>query len=303
MKVLYHNTKEDTRFLWSQKGLCKAGERRILETGKREKRGIDMKIQSVTMAYFSPCGTTKQAVCSIGAAWHGRKQMQWDMTPVTETKTRIHLQEQDLLIVGVPSFGGRVPMTAWERLKQLTGHQTPAVAVVTYGNRAFDDTLVELQDMLQSQGFMVAAGIAVVAEHSIMHQFATGRPNEEDCAQLCAFGTLILERLEQIGVQPVTLPGNHPYVERHGGGLVPLVEQRCTGCGACAEHCPTGAISVEQPMQTDSIRCISCMGCFAVCPEQARYLPEQAVKMLSEKLGAICSVRKENQLFLPEQSS
>ena len=170
-------------------------------------------------------------------------------------------------------------------------------------NRAFDDTLVELQDMLQSQGFMVAAGIAVVAEHSIMHQFATGRPNEEDCAQLCAFGTLILERLEQIGVQPVTLPGNHPYVERHGGGLVPLVEQRCTGCGACAEHCPTGAISVEQPMQTDSIRCISCMGCIAVCPEQARYLPEQAVKMLSEKLGAICSVRKENQLFLPEQSS
>lgn len=256
-----------------------------------------MQQNRIILAYFSPCGTTKKAVCAIGGAWQEPKT-EWDMTPLTAENKNIKLEKGDLLILGVPSFGGRVPEIAMQRIRQLQGTDTPAIAVVTYGNRAFDDTLVELQDGLQEQGFCVVAGVAAVTQHSIMPQFGNGRPNAADLEELQNFAKQIKENMQTKEMQNVSLPGNRPYLERHGGGLVPVTEDTCKGCGLCAAHCPVGAIPKDAPQNTDATKCISCMGCIAVCPSHARRLPAPMVAALTERLEKVCSQRKENQLFL-----
>ena len=123
-------------------------------------------MKKITAVYFSPCGTTKTAVCSV-AAGLGEMAKEADLTPLSAASTEISLDAEDVLLCGVPSFGGRVPLTALERIKNLHGNGTAAVAVVTYGNRAFDDTFAELQDALEAQGFVVVAGGAPVYQTSL----------------------------------------------------------------------------------------------------------------------------------------
>ncbi len=257
-----------------------------------------MEYKQIIQAYFSPCGTTQKAVCSVGQAWRCVSKKEIDMTPFALAEQSYTMTEQEILIVGVPAFGGRVPETAVKRLQKLHGNHTPAIAVVTFGNRAFDDTLLELQNILQKQGFVVVSGIGAVTEHSIMHCFGKDRPTTEDCKQLCAFGEQIKTKMEK-SIQPTTkIPGNHPYITYHSTGLVPVCDDVCKGCGICADHCPTGAIPKEKPNTTDKQKCISCMGCIAICPEKARSIPAPVLDMLIERLGAACSTRKENTLYL-----
>lgn len=257
-----------------------------------------MQQNQMVCAYFSPCGTTKKAVCTIGEVWQ-MPTTQWDMTPLSAECTTLKLAQDDLLILGVPSFGGRVPEIAMQRIQQLQGNHTPAIAVVTYGNRAFDDTFAELQDGLQAQGFCVVAGIAAVTQHSIMPQFGNGRPNAADLKELQSFANQIKENMQTKEWKEISLPGNRPYLERHGGGLVPVTDiTLCKGCGLCATHCPTGAIPKDAPQNTDAKKCVSCMGCISVCPSHARSLPAPMVVALTARLEKVCSERKENQLFL-----
>ena len=79
--------------------------------------------------------------------------------------------EKDVCLVAVPSYGGRVPDAAAQRLGRMNGGGARAVLVAVYGNRAIDDTLLELKDILTAQGFRPVAAVAAVAEHSTMHQF------------------------------------------------------------------------------------------------------------------------------------
>lgn len=102
--------------------------------------------------------------------------------------------EEDLCIIGVPSFGGRVPAIALERIKALSGNNATAILITVYGNRAYEDTLIELEDTLIEKNFTCQAAIAAIAEHSIMHQFATGRPDQNDLTELASFAQKIKEK-------------------------------------------------------------------------------------------------------------
>ena len=92
----------------------------------------------------------------------------------------VTLTADDVAIIAVPSYGGRVPVPAARRLAQVQGNGARALLVCVYGNRAYEDTLAELADLAEAAGFRVAAGVAAVAEHSIARQFAAGRPDEAD---------------------------------------------------------------------------------------------------------------------------
>lgn len=245
---------------------------------------------------FSPTGGTRKVARAITGAWEGAVET-LDLTdPAVPSAV---FQPEDLVLIAVPSYGGRVPPLAVQRLERMQGNGAGCVLVCVYGNRAYEDTLTELQDCAESRGFHVTAAVAAVAEHSILHQYAAGRPDRQDTEELKKLSLAVLEKYRQ-GKRELAaaLPGNRPYKKAGGSGLVPKAGSSCVGCGLCAKQCPAQAISPDDLRKTDGGKCISCMRCVVQCPQGARKLNGAMVAAAGLALKKVCSIRKECELFL-----
>ena len=241
---------------------------------------------------FSPTGGTAKAAHLSSSHW-GETTVKIDLSDAGTDFSQCVLNEEDQVLIAMPSFGGRAPAVAIERLKQIVGNGAKCTLVCVYGNRAYEDTLVEMEDAAKECGFRVVAAVAAVAEHSILPQYATGRPDASDKAQLADFAAKIAGKDSEIA----SLPGNRPYKKSGGAGLVPKPTKDCVKCGLCAEKCPVQAIDPER-FAADSQTCISCMRCVRQCPQNARKVSGIMVSIASMAIKKACSVRKENELFL-----
>ncbi len=253
-----------------------------------------MKLYSIV---FSPTGGTEKAAALLAKALGGEAAA-IDLTDSKQDFSAIQLTGEDVAIIAVPSYGGRVPAAAVDRLSAIQGQGARAVLVCVYGNRAYEDTLVELEDTAQKAGFRVIAAVAAVAEHSIARQFAAGRPDGQDAGQLAAFGEKIGAKLSAGDLSEPKIPGNRPYKKAGGAGMVPKATRDCNRCGVCAAKCPVQAIHKDDPAKVDEKACISCMRCVAVCPQQARKVNPLMLSAARLMLKKVCSQRKECELFL-----
>ncbi len=244
---------------------------------------------------FSPTGGTQRVADAVTEAL-GTPVHKIDLTDARLQTT--HLAKEDVAVIAVPSFGGRIPALATQRLAQVHGNQARCVAVCVYGNRAYEDTLIELRDLAEQCGFRVIAAIAAVAEHSIMHQYAAGRPDQQDQDELRNFTGKILEKLDRSDGSVPEVPGNRPYKKAGGAGLTPKADGSCNGCGLCAKSCPAQAISRENLKVADSKKCISCMRCVVRCPQAARKVSGALVSIAALAIKKACSVRKSNELYI-----
>lgn len=250
---------------------------------------------SVYKVFFSPTGGTKKVADCLCRGFDGDiKEVDLSLRELGE----VNMTAGDTAVVAVPSFSGRVPAFAVEALKKINPNGASAVSVVVYGNRDYDDTLIELQDVLLDLGFKCKAAVAAVAEHSIMHCYGTGRPDASDIAELEEFSAKIKDAVADKSKTSVEVPGNRPYKQSGKGGLKPFATDECVLCGECSALCPVGAISADDPKSTDEEKCISCMRCISVCPQKARKVDDDLLAALTERLKDACSSRKENELFL-----
>lgn len=246
---------------------------------------------------FSPTGGTRR-VCDILCSALGTDFKTTDLCAPKWSAPKNLIGKDDLVVIGMPVFAGRVPKMAVERLSQMESNGAKCVIVTVFGNRAIDDALLEMQDVAGALGYNTVAAIAAVAEHSIAREYGTGRPDAADAADLTRFASLIKEKLEstEASSAPLNLPGNRPYRPENMGPF-PEAGDGCTACGTCAEMCPAGAIDIANPKGVDKTKCISCMRCVSVCPAGARSIG--AIRdAVAQKLKAVCETRKENAVWV-----
>ena len=240
-----------------------------------------MNIEKWIVAHFSPTGGTKKIADAIAAGF-GTPVVEMDLTKVDVVP---ELGEKDAVMAVLPVYGGRVPQISLERLAALKGNGQKAVAVVVYGNREFDDALLETKNALEANGFHVVAAAAFIAEHSVVRSIAAGRPDADDEALCRQFAAGVMAKSDD--APSISVPGNDPYVEIKPSAFHPVADENCVKCGICAEQCPVGAIPMDDPSQTNNDICINCLRCVQVCPVSCRALPAPflagATKMLSEK--------------------
>lgn len=253
-----------------------------------------MKIHEIC---FSPTGGTKRVATILSQAL-AEDTVEIDLTARDVDFGRVALTREDVALIAVPSYSGRVPAVAAERLAAMHGNGARAVLVCVYGNRAYEDTLVELRDVVCEAGFRVIAAVAAVAEHSIVRQYAAGRPDAEDEAALRDFAARIRQKLDQGDLGEPEIPGNRPYRKAAAAGIVPKVTRACIRCGVCAAKCPVGAIDPQDPKRVDKQRCISCMRCVAVCPHGARRVNRLLLALAGRMLKKACSERKSCEIHL-----
>lgn len=257
-----------------------------------------MKIHQII---FSPTGGTER-VCQYlvdGIALDEEIGTTVDLCSRAEAYEIPNLAADDITVIGMPVYAGRIPPPAKERLLKMRGNKSLCVVVGVYGNRAYDDALIEMGDVAKECGFRVIAGVAAVAEHSIIRAYGEGRPDLLDRAVLREYGEMIAYKIGSSDFTVPAIPGDRPYREPSKPGPFPIAGGECTACGKCAEECPMGAIG--DGGKVDELKCISCMRCIAVCPKGARSIGP-ALNIISEKLKAPCATRKKNEIFLTRKT-
>ncbi len=260
-----------------------------------------MKINELSLVYFSPTGTTRKVMMETARSIH-LKSISYDLTIHKEKKPSLQFKHNDFVLFGIPVYGGRVPKTFLEYFETLKGDNTPAALIATYGCREYEDALLELKNEVELRGFKVIGAGAFPVQHSIIRQIGLSRPNKEDMKIIADFGIQLnrkLHQTENFDAVSIQVPGNSPYKKYGSVPLVPKVDlSLCTECKVCAKTCPTDAISMDNPKKTDKKKCISCMKCVYSCKQKARYVSKMKLNIAQKKLLKICKNNKEAEIFI-----
>lgn len=260
-----------------------------------------MKYTKVHTLFFSPTHTSRIVAESVVKGLNAPRTDETNLTFECPRKT-ITI-EDSLAVIAVPVYGGRVAETAMERLGKIRGKQVPAILIVVYGNRDYEDALIELRDYACEAGFIPVAAAAFIGEHSYSRPnmpIAAGRPDAADEAKAVAFGRAVARKLEALqdcsNLPLLPVKGNVPYKTR--GAKTPVtpltLDERCTRCRLCIDWCPTQAIKLQGTLVTDPQLCIKCCACVKVCPEQARIFDTPYTEMLYMNFKAC----REPEIFL-----
>lgn len=253
-----------------------------------------MKIQRVVALYWSATGNTASVVKRIGQELAHRLACPMEVYDFTLQKAREDVQSfgaGDFVVVGSPTYAGKLPNKILPDFQtKLVGHGALAAAVVTYGNRSYDNSLAELTETLRAGGFVPVAGAAFACRHAFTDLLAGGRPDAEDMREAAEFAERVGDLAEELHAghadRALDVPGDAAapyYVPRGTDGqpakflkAKPLTDmEKCTNCGDCVRLCPVASIDPEDVANVPGI-CIKCQACVRGCSTGAKYFDDAA---------------------------
>ena len=251
------------------------------------------------LVYFSATSTTKKTVRAIAEGTGIKDICEIDFTlPQNRDGSNLAIDEDALVIFGAPVYGGRVQTTAAEYLKMFRGQGQPAVCVAVYGNRDFDDALVEMSDIVTEGGFKPIAAAGFIGQHTFATpeaNIANGRPDADDLAIAKAFGKKVMDKLETGNMSKPEIRGNRPYKVNTPMRVAGSAKtEDCLGCLSCKAVCPTGAI--DDNADCDQEKCIMCFACIRVCPNESRVFEHEFLAGARARLSQL--PRREAELFV-----
>jgi ferredoxin len=269
-------------------------------------------------AFFSPTGTTRTIILKFSA--HLKEVISShddivstkmiDFTPLSErvSTDEITMGRDELFILGIPVYAGRVPNVLLPYLNRFKGDQTKTIIVAVYGNRHFDDALMELSQILNANGFDIIAGCAFIGEHAFSKDLAVGRPDADDLQDSNRFARLIADKLDSELITSPEIPGNWPlrpyYKPVDGEGvvfdfkrIVPTTMSTCIDCGYCANICPVQSISFVDNRTISGI-CIKCCACVKQCPVNAKQFDDPNFIKHKKELESDFVSRKSPECYL-----
>ena len=251
----------------------------------------------IKVYYFSPTGGTLQVAQRLaermGKALHAAVEYHSYTLPQGREELPV-FDADDIVLWATPVYAGRIPNKTLDFVRNaIKGKENPSVALVTFGNRAYDNALAELVGLMQEGGMQPVGAAAVVTRHAFSDTLGAGRPNEEDLAALDRFADQVVEKLlaEQKDEKRFSIlnpqfsilkvPGEaHPekYYTPLKTNSAPAGflkakpscdPDRCTRCGRCYDVCPMGSIAVTDGIPTFDGICIKCQACRRICPSGA----------------------------------
>lgn len=272
---------------------------------------MDKKINTM---YFSATDTTKKVVCGIAKQISDNIDREISINNIDFTlpgvrSALVSFTEADVVIIGVPVYAGRVPNVLLKYLNSIRGNGALAIPVVVYGNRNYDDALIELVDILELNGFKVIAGGAFIGEHAFSKTLAKNRPDEEDMGIACDFANQIYTKITtQDKIETVVVNGNKPYrkyyMPKNKEGIavnirkvIPKTNSNCNDCKLCVNICPMGSIDFNDVSKLNGI-CIKCGACIKKCPTNAKYYDDEDYLVHKHGLEVDFAYRREPELFI-----
>ena len=257
--------------------------------------------REITAIYFSPTNTTKRVVEAVAGKLSGLGGIplrEISLTLPSERKVNIgKFGRSDILVLGLPVYAGRIPQIVDNTLRGLSSDGAQAVILAVYGNRDYDDALIEMSDILSDRGFKIVAAGAFIGEHSFSREVGKGRPDGSDIKIAEDFASSIAKKIAEPSKGALKIKGNRPYKQRLPmPPSAPKTLDTCTSCGLCAKICPAGAIDKNNPKKI-SDGCLMCCACVKACPQNAKYFDSEIYLKFKAFLEENYSARKEPELF------